>query len=81
MAGTRIPFAGLDRQHAAIEADLRRALERVIGRSSFILGEEVASFESEFADHVGVRDCVGVASGTAALTIAMLAAGIGPGMR
>jgi dTDP-4-amino-4,6-dideoxygalactose transaminase len=76
--GDRIPFAGLDRQHAAIEGDLRRALERVIGTSGFILGEEVAAFEAEFADYVGVRDCVGVASGTAALTIALLAAGIGP---
>ncbi len=78
-AGDGIPFAGLDRQHTAIQGDLRRTLDRVIGRSAFILGEEVASFEAEFADYVGVRDCVGVASGTAALTIAMLAAGIGPG--
>jgi dTDP-4-amino-4,6-dideoxygalactose transaminase len=74
-----IPFAGLERQHAAIEDDLRHALERVIGCSGFILGEEVDAFEAEFAGYVGVDHCVGVASGTAALTIAMLAAGIGPG--
>ncbi len=75
----QIPFAGLDRQHAAMGEDLRRTLDRVIGRSAFILGEEVAAFEAEFADYVGVRHCVGVSSGTAALTIAMLASGIGPG--
>ena len=68
MAGTanEIPFAGLDRQHAAIEEDLRRTLDRVIGRSAFILGEEVSAFEAEFADCVGVRHCVGGSSGTAA---------------
>ena len=47
MAGENpISFAGLDRQHAAIEEELRRALDRVIGSSAFILGEEVAAFES-----------------------------------
>ena len=51
----------------------------MIGRSAFILGEEVEAFEAEFADYVGVRHCVGVSSGTAALTLAMIAAGIGPG--
>lgn len=81
MAGTanKIPLAGLDRQHAAMEEDLRHTLDRVIGRSAFILGEEVAGFEAEFAEFVGASHCVGVSSGTAALTIAMLAAGIGPG--
>ena len=79
MAEARVPFAGLDRQHAAIEGELSRTLDRVIGRSAFILGEEVEAFEAEFAEYVGVEHCVGVSSGTAALTIAMLAAGIGPG--
>src|SRR3954468_1788768 len=75
----QIPFVDLARQHQPIADDLRSAFERVLGASSYILGEEVASFEQEFAAYCGVRYCVGVASGTAALTIAALAAGIRPG--
>jgi dTDP-4-amino-4,6-dideoxygalactose transaminase len=75
----RIPFVDISRQHAPIAEDLRAAFERVLGASSYILGEEVEAFEREFAEYCGVRHCVGVASGTAALTIGALAAGIRPG--
>jgi dTDP-4-amino-4,6-dideoxygalactose transaminase len=75
----RIPFVDLSRQHQPVAGDLRAAFERVVGASSFILGEEVARFEEEFAAYCEVEHCVGVASGTAALTIAALAAGLGPG--
>ncbi|MFL5782460.1 MAG: DegT/DnrJ/EryC1/StrS family aminotransferase [Thermoleophilaceae bacterium] len=75
----RVPFVALDRQHAPIAADLRAAFDRVLGASSFILGTEVEAFEAEFADYCGTEHCVGVASGTAALTLAFQAAGIGPG--
>ncbi|MEA2431561.1 MAG: hypothetical protein QOI19_2034 [Thermoleophilaceae bacterium] len=74
-----IPFVDLARQHQPIAADLRAAFERVLGASSYILGEEVARFEDEFAAYCGVSHCVGVASGTAALTIAALASGVRPG--
>ena len=74
-----IPFVDLGRQHQPIAADLRAAFDRVAGASSYILGEEVAGFEHEFAGYCGARHCVGVASGTAALTIGALAAGIRPG--
>lgn len=60
-------------------ADLRAAFDRVLQGSGFILGEEVEGFEAEFAAYCGVAHCVGVASGTAALTLALRAAGIGPG--
>jgi dTDP-4-amino-4,6-dideoxygalactose transaminase len=76
---TSIPFVDLGRQHGPIQEDLRAAFERVLGASSYILGEEVAHFEEEFAAYCGARFCVGVASGTAALTIATLATGIKPG--
>jgi dTDP-4-amino-4,6-dideoxygalactose transaminase len=69
----------LERQHAPLMPDLRAAFDRVVGASSYILGSEVEAFEAEFADYCGAEHCVGVASGTAALTIALLAAGIGPG--
>jgi dTDP-4-amino-4,6-dideoxygalactose transaminase len=74
-----VPFVDLGRQHEPIARDLRAAFDRVLGASSYILGEEVAEFEAEFADYCGVGHCVGVASGTAALTIAALASGIEPG--
>src|SRR3954468_5399036 len=72
----QIPFVDLARQHQPIAAELHAAFERVLGASSYILGEEVARFEQEFAAYCGVRHCVGVASGTAALTIGALAAGV-----
>lgn len=74
-----VPFVDLARQHRPIAGELRSAFDRVLGASAFILGEEVALFESQFAEYCGVSDCVGVASGTAALTIMLQAAGIGPG--
>jgi dTDP-3-amino-3,4,6-trideoxy-alpha-D-glucose transaminase len=74
-----VPFVDLGRQHQPIARELRAAFERVLGASSYILGEEVAGFEAEFAAYCGTRHCVGVASGTAALTIAALASGIRPG--
>lgn len=76
---TTVPFMDLARQHEPLAAELRAAFDRVLGSSAFILGEEVERFEAEFAHHCGVRHCVGVASGTAALTIMLQAAGIGPG--
>src|SRR3954452_23736475 len=78
-AMTTIPFVDLGRQHGPIQDALRAAFARVLGASSYILGEEVARFEEEFAAYCGARHCVGVASGTAALTIATLAAGLRPG--
>jgi dTDP-3-amino-3,4,6-trideoxy-alpha-D-glucose transaminase len=75
----QVPFVGLRRQHETLRADLSAAFERVVSADSFILGCEVETFEREFASYCQVADCVGVASGTAALTLALMAAGIGPG--
>jgi dTDP-4-amino-4,6-dideoxygalactose transaminase len=74
-----IPFVDLARQHASLKQELQAAFDRVIEASSFILGEEVERFEAELASYLGVRHCVGVSSGTAALTLAMSAAGIQAG--
>ncbi len=51
----------------------------MLDTSAFTLGTEVEQFEAEFAHYCGVRHCVGVASGTAALALAIRAAGIGNG--
>ena len=66
-------------QHAGIRAELAAAFERVVRSGWFILGDEVAAFEKEFAAWVGVQHCLGVASGTDALTLALRALQIGPG--
>lgn len=59
--------------------DLASAVSRVLASNSFILGREVAQFESEFASHVGVSHCVSVANGTDALELALRAVGVAPG--
>ena len=74
-----VPFVDLAHDHAELIGELRAAFERVVGASAFILGEEVERFEREFAAYTGTRHCVGIASGTAALTLMMIAAEIGPG--
>jgi dTDP-4-amino-4,6-dideoxygalactose transaminase len=76
---TEVPFADLERHHAPLESELTAAFLRVLGASSFILGEEVEHFEHEFASFCQVRHCVGVNSGTAALRIMLEALGIGAG--
>jgi dTDP-3-amino-3,4,6-trideoxy-alpha-D-glucose transaminase len=74
-----IPFVALDREHATMAADLRAAFERVLRRGNFVLGEEIEDFEAAWADACGAAYCVGVASGTAALTLLLRAAGIRAG--
>jgi dTDP-4-amino-4,6-dideoxygalactose transaminase len=68
---------------AASLAPLRRELDEriraVLDRGVYILGEEVAAFERELAEYLGVRHVVGVGNGTDALTLALRALGVGPG--
>src|SRR4051812_49061918 len=75
----RIPFVALDRQHDALATELRGAFDSVLASGGFVLGSEVEAFEQDFAAAAGAAHCVGVASGTAALALALQAAGIGPG--
>ena len=75
----RVPFVDLGRDHAELREELAAAFDAVVADGGFILGPEVELFEHEFAAYCGVEHCVGVASGTAALTVALMAAGIGPG--
>jgi dTDP-3-amino-3,4,6-trideoxy-alpha-D-glucose transaminase len=74
-----VPFVDLRPQHERLAPELGAAFERVLDASAFILGEEVERFEEEFAAYCGVPHCVGVSSGTAALTLGLIAAGIGAG--
>jgi len=74
-----IAFLNLKAQHAAIEQDLVTAFKETLASTQFVLGKEVAAFEEEFAAYSGGRFGVGVNSGTSALHLALLAAGVGPG--
>ncbi len=69
----------LDRQYAQIRDQILAAVERVCSSQNFILGAEVEALERELAAYCGVADGVGCASGTDALWLALLAAGIQPG--
>ena len=62
-----------------LRPQLREAIDRVLDSERYILGEEVAAFEREFADYCGTAHAVGVANGTDAITIALRAMGVGPG--
>jgi dTDP-4-amino-4,6-dideoxygalactose transaminase len=74
-----IPFVDLIAQHREIAADVREGWDLVLNRAAFILGDEVRQFEESFAAYSGVGHCVGVASGTDAIELALRACGVGPG--
>lgn len=74
-----IPFLELKTQFRAIEPEARAALDRVLARGWYVLGEECAAFESEFAAYLGIEHAVGVNSGTDAIELALRALGVGPG--
>jgi dTDP-4-amino-4,6-dideoxygalactose transaminase len=74
-----IPFLDLKAQYASIKPDVDAAVMSVLESCQFALGEQVAAFEREFAAYVGAAEAVGVNSGTSALHLALLAAGVGPG--
>lgn len=65
--------------YLARKTEIDAAIHRVLDKGWFILGQEVAAFEQEFAAWVGVEHGIGVGSGTEALHLALAAAGIGPG--
>jgi dTDP-4-amino-4,6-dideoxygalactose transaminase len=74
-----IPYADLKAQYHSIKTEIDAAIARVLESSGFILGKEVAAFEQDFAPYCGARHAMGVNSGTSALHLALLAAGVGPG--
>ena len=74
-----IPFADLRPMHDEIRADLDAAYKKVMDNSWFIQGKELEAFEKEFAEYVGVKHCIGVATGLDALYLVLKAYGIGAG--
>mgnify|MGYP001358066321 CR=1 FL=1 len=74
-----IPFSDLPAQYRSIAEELRAAVLGVLESGQYVLGREVAAFEQDFARYIDARHAVAVNTGTSALHLAMLAAGIGPG--
>ena len=74
-----VPFNDLRAQYRALQADIDAAMARVLDSGWYILGKEVAAFETEFAAYCGTAGCVAVNSGTDALHLALRACDIGPG--
>jgi dTDP-4-amino-4,6-dideoxygalactose transaminase len=74
-----VPFLDLKQQYLAIKDEILSAVADVFESTQFVLGKEVVAFEAEFAGFCGARYGIAVNSGTSALHLALLAAGVGPG--
>ena len=74
-----IPFNQLKPLHTYLAKEVAEAMQRVADSGWYILGPEVKAFEQEFADYHGVPYAVGVATGTDAIELALLAGGVGAG--
>jgi dTDP-4-amino-4,6-dideoxygalactose transaminase len=81
LAATQEPVPQLDlaAQYAAIGAEIRVAVERVLASQQFVLGREGAAFEQEIAKLCGVAHGIGTGSGTDALMLALRACGVAAG--
>jgi dTDP-4-amino-4,6-dideoxygalactose transaminase len=74
-----VPMLDLQRQYEQVRAEVLAAVGRVCASQHYILGHEVEAFERELADFCGAADAVGCSSGTDALWLALVAAGVQPG--
>lgn len=74
-----VPPLDLSRQYAQIGDEMAAAVQKVLASGAYIGGPAVKTFEQEFANYIGVSDCVGCNSGTDALILALRALKIGPG--
>lgn len=74
-----VPLNDLKLAYQALKPEIDAAVARVLERGWYLLGEELAAFETEFAAWCGARFGVGVANGTEAIWLALAAAGVEPG--
>jgi dTDP-4-amino-4,6-dideoxygalactose transaminase len=74
-----IPFVDLKTQYRILKPEIDAAVLSVMERGAFIMGQEHNEFEKAFATYIGAKHCLGVATGTDALEVAMRACGLGPG--
>ena len=76
---TPVPFIDLVAQHKTIREEVLAEVERTFDAQGFVLGPEVAAFESEVGDYCRAKHAIGCASGTDALILALQALDVGPG--
>ena len=76
---TPVPFVDLSLIHQPLQPDIEKAIQTVIEKGDFVLGQAVAEFETAFAKACGAEYAVGVACGTDAIALGLEACGIGPG--
>jgi dTDP-4-amino-4,6-dideoxygalactose transaminase len=76
---TKVPYLDLAAQYDAIKPEIAEAITKVLDANQYILGDAVKAFEESFARAHGAEHGIGVNTGTSALHLALLAAGIGPG--
>jgi dTDP-4-amino-4,6-dideoxygalactose transaminase len=74
-----IPLVDIRRQYQSIKPEILAAIDRVLESGQYVLGSEVESFEREFARYCEASDAIAVNTGTSALHVALLAAGVGAG--
>ncbi len=74
----KVPFINLKAQYAAIRIEIGHALDRVLDAQQFILGNEVAEFESEMCRYTGAKHAIACASGTDALLLSLIALEVNP---
>ena len=75
----RFHFLDLVTPHRELEEELVNVFRQALRSAAFVGGEQVESFESEFAAYCGTKYSVGVANGTDAVRFALMASGVGPG--
>jgi len=76
---TRVPFLDLRAPYDELRGEIDGAIQRVLESGWYLLGEEIAAFEREYASYVGADHCVGVGNGLEALRLSLEALDVGPG--
>ncbi len=79
MAGMKIGFYGHAKQYHSLKDEIDRAIHDVLESEKYVLGPQLVEFEKELAAYMGMKETVGLNSGTDALLLAFVALGIGPG--
>ena len=78
-ARVQVPLADLKAQYAQLKDEILASLAEVAESTAYVLGPKVAAFEKDFATYAGAKHCVGVNSGTSALHLALICAGVNAG--
>lgn len=76
---SKVPFLNVKDATLLVKDKIMDSFQKVVESGAYVLGPEVASFESMFASYCGKKHCIGVASGLAALQLMLAATSIGPG--